>query len=311
MTLGATVLALRVPRLSGEPVDVVLGYTCPAAYQENGGYIGALVGRCANRIAGARCTVDGQELRLTANEGTKQLHGGPDGYSFQLMTAEIVGDSAAAFHYTAPDGENGYPGTLRLTAVYTLTGQGLRIAYHAETDRPTPCNLTNHSYFNLNGGGSVLGHWLWLDAAAYTPIDKDSLPTALSVPAAGTPFDFTEEKPLGRDIGGDDPQLRLAGGYDHNFLLRPRPGLRLAARLTGERSGIVMETWTDQPGVQLYTANFLQTDRRTKTGAPYPPRCAVCLETQQPPDSPNHPEWGDTVLRPGAAYETVTEYRFP
>ena len=310
MTLGATVLALRVPDSSGELRDVVLGYTCPAAYEENSGYIGALVGRYANRIAGARCTVDGKELCLTANEGEKQLHGGPGGYSFQIFTPEILGENAAAFHYTAPDGENGFPGTLRLTATYTLTEQGLRIHYQAECDKPTPCNLTNHSYFNLNGGGSVLDHRLWIDAESFTPVDKDSIPVALTAPAAGTPFDFTEEKPIGQDIGADFAQLHLTGGYDHNFMLRPQAGLRLAARLTGEQSGIVMETWTDQVGVQLYSANFLHTDGRTKTGAPYQKNCAVCLETQQPPDSPNHPEWGDVILRPGRVYETTTEYRF-
>lgn len=310
MTLGATVLSLRVPDSSGRPVDVVLGWNCPAAYEENGGYLGMLVGRYANRIAGARCVIDGAEFALTPNEGTKQLHGGPAGFSFQIFRPEIIDEGAVIFHYTAPDGENGFPGALRLDAAYTLTEEGLSIRYRAETDRPTLCNLTNHSYFNLNGGGTALGHLLWADADSYTPVDADSIPTALSAPAVGTPFDFTAEKPIGRDIGSDCEQIRLTGGYDHNLVLRPRPGLRLAARLTGEKSGIVMETWTDQPGVQLYTANFLSDDPRTRTGVPYAKRDGVCLETQLPPDSPNHPEWGDCILRPGQIYERTTEYRF-
>ena len=310
MTLGAAVLSLRVPDREGRLVDVVLGWSCPAAYEENGGYLGMLVGRYANRIAGSRCVIDGQEFRLTANEGTKQLHGGPKGFGFQLFQPEIVDESTVRFHHTAPDGENGFPGTLRLTATYTLTEEGLRLHYQAETDKPTLCNLTNHSYFNLNGGGSVLNHRLWVDAEHYTPVDADSIPTALSAPAAHTPFDFTAEKPIGRDIGADCQQLRLTSGYDHNLILRPQPSLRLAARLTGEKSGIVMETYTDQPGLQLYTANFLSDDPRTKTGVPYKKRDAVCLETQLPPDSPNHPEWGDIILRPGDIYERTTEYRF-
>ena len=178
MTLGAAVLSLRVPDREGRPVDVVLGWNCPAAYEENGGYLGMLVGRYANRIAGSRCVIDGQEFRLTANEGTKQLHGGPKGFGFQLFQPEIVDESTVRFHHTAPDGENGFPGTLRLTATYTLTEEGLRLHYQAETDKPTLCNLTNHSYFNLNGGGSVLNHRLWVDAEHYTPVDADSIPTA-------------------------------------------------------------------------------------------------------------------------------------
>ena len=155
-----------------------------------------------------------------------------------------------------------------------------------------------------------MDHRLWVDADAFTPIDADSLPVAASADVAGTPFDFRTEKAVGRDIGQDHEQLRLAGGYDHNFVLLPKPGLRLAARLTGERSGITMECWTEQPGVQVYTANFLETDASTKSGVPYGPRQAVCLETQVPADSPNHPEWRDVVLRPGQVYDYTTEYRF-
>ena len=310
LTYGGAVAALRVPDRTGKPVDVVLGYRTLAGYTDNGCYLGALVGRYANRIGGAKLTIDGVTYPLSANEGTKQLHGGPEGFSFQVFDVAEAAEDHVVLTYTEPDGKNGYPGTLTLTAVYALTDRGLSLHYAAKCDKPTVCNITNHSYFNLNGSGSAMGHRLWVDADAFTPINADSLPTALSAPVEGTPFDFRTEKAVGRDIGADCEQLRLAGGYDHNFVLTPKPGLRLAARLTGDVSGIVMECWTDQPGVQVYTANFLETDDQTKTGAPYGKRQAVCLETQVPADSPSHPEWGDIVLRPGQVYERTTEYRF-
>ena len=310
LTYGGAVAALRVPDRTGEVVDVVLGYPVLSGYEDNGCYLGALVGRYANRLGGATLTIDGVTYPLSANEGTKQLHGGPEGFSFQVFTVAEAAEDHVVLTYTEPDGKNGYPGTLTLTAVYTLTDRGLSLQYTAVCDKPTVCNITNHSYFNLNGSGSAMGHRLWVDADAFTPIDADSLPTALSAPVEGTPFDFRAEKTVGRDIGVDHEQLRLAGGYDHNFVLTPKPGLRLAARLTGDVSGIVMECWTDQPGVQIYTANFLETDSQTKSGAPYGRRQAVCLETQAPPDSPNHPAWGDVILRPGQVYDRATEYRF-
>ena len=310
MTLGATVLALRVPDGHGVLRDVVLGYTSPAAYEENEGYLGALVGRYANRIAGARFVIDGTEFPLAANEGSKQLHGGPGGWSFQLFSAEKTGESEVTFRYTAPDGENGYPGRLELAAVYELTDEGLCLCYEAACDKATYCNITNHSYFNLNGGGDVLGHLLWIDADSYTPVDGESIPVAKAWPVEGTVFDFREEKPVGRDLEADEEQLRLTGGYDHNFVLREKEGLRQAARLRSEESGITMEMWTDKPGVQVYSGNYLATTADTKGGMPYQKREGICLETQFPPDSPNHPEWGDILLRPGKRYRYTTEYRF-
>ena len=310
ITYGATVVALRVPDRSGTPVDVVLGYSCLSGYEDNGGYLGAMVGRCANRIAGASFTIDGVRYALEANEGSKQLHGGPHGYSSCVFKGEITGESAVTMSYVEPDGANGYPGTMEVSVTYRLTENGLSIQYRASCDKPTYCNLTNHSYFNLNGGGNCLGHLLWIKADSFTPIDAQSIPVSLSTPVAGTPFDFTVEKPLGQDISADDPQIALVGGYDHNFLLGNSEDVRCVARLTGEKSGIVMETWTCQSGVQLYTSNGLVTDGQTKGGSPYGKWEAVCLETQLPPDSPNHPEWGDVVLRPGQIYESTTEYRF-
>ena len=310
ITFGGAVTALRAPDQEGRLVDVVLGYDSVAGYERNGGYVGALVGRYANRIAGASCLIDGERVDLEANEGPKQLHGGPRGFSHRVLSGEITGDSQVTFTYTAADGEGGFPGTLALKATYTLTENALRLRYQAESDKATYCNITNHSYFNLNGGGDAMGHRLWLAAHRYTPVWEDSIPLCMAEDVAGTPFDFTIEKAVGRDIEADCVQLKNTGGYDHNFVLDPAQGLRLAARLTGERSGITMETWTEKPGVQLYTANFLETDGQTKTGVPYGRRQAVCLETQFFPDSPNHPEWGDILLRPGKRYDYTTEYRF-
>ncbi len=310
ITYGGAVRALRVPDRAGRGVDVVLGYDALAGYEGNSGYLGALVGRYANRIGGAKCVIDGETVPLEPSEGRNQLHGGVKGFSYRVFDWEAVGESAVALTYTAADGEGGFPGRLRLRATYALTGRGLSLRYEAVSDRPTYCNITNHSYFNLNGGGDAMGHRLWLAARRFTPVDREGIPIAMARPVEGTPFDFTAEKPLGRDAGAEDEQLKNTGGYDHNFVLDPAQGLRLAARLTGEKSGIAMEAWTTKPGVQLYTANFLSPGGPAKSGAAYGPRQAVCLETQFFPDSPNHPEWGDVLLRPGRRYDHTTEYRF-
>lgn len=309
ITYGAALRALRVPDGGGGAVDVVLGYDGLSAYEDNGGYVGAVVGRYANRIAAASCLIDGRRIALEPNEGPKQLHGGPAGFSRQIFRPLDAGEDFVTLACTAPDGQGGFPGTLELWVTYTLTGRGLRIRYEAVSDQTTHCNITSHAYFNLNGSGDILGHRLWLASGQYTPVGPDSIPLAMACAAAGTPFDFTVEKPLGRDIGQDDPQLHNVGGYDHNFVLDPAQGLRLAARLTGEKTGIVMETWTEKPGVQLYTGNFLNAPGG-RNGEHYHPRRGVCLETQFFPDSPNHPEWGDILLRPGQRYDYTTEYRF-
>ena len=310
LTFGATVRALRVPDKSGSAVDVVLGYNSVAGYEKNDGYLGALVGRYANRIANARYEIDGKPVLLDANEGKKQLHGGSVGFSHRVFEAEVAGESSVKLRYTAADGEGGHPGQLTLCATYTLTENALILRYEAESDKPTYCNITNHSYFNLNGHGDILSHRLHIAASRFTPVDADSIPVAMAVPAANTAFDFTTEKPVGRDLFADEEQLRLTHGYDHNFVLDAPQGLRYAARLTGEESGIVMETWTEKPGVQLYCGNFLDTNADTKTGTPYGKHDALCLETQFFPDSPNHGEWGDILLRPGQHYDYTTEYRF-
>ncbi len=308
LTLGACLRALQVPDRNRELVDVVLGYDSVSGYEDNNGYLGAVVGRYANRIAGARCVIEGKTVPLTPNEGPKQLHGGPAGFDKQVFAVRQTGESAVTLTHTSPDGTNGFPGTLTAEVTYALTGSALKLRFEAVSTLPTYCNLTNHSYFNLNGGGDATRHRLWLAASRYTPVGPDSIPTAMARPVAGSPFDFTAEKTIGRDLCAGDQQLRNVGGYDHNFVLDPAQGLRRAARLTGDRSGIVLEVWTDKPGLHLYTANSL--NARGKRSASYRPRHAVCLETQFFPDSPNHPEWGDILLRPGRRYDFTTEFRF-
>ena len=204
ITYGAALAALRVPDKNGQMVDVVLGYRSVAGYEENGGHLGATIGRYANRIAGASFAIDGVTYPLVANEGTKQLHGGPGGYTRQLFRGEPTGESQVTFSFHDPDGANGYPGTVDMSVTYTLTEAGLRLSYRAETDKPTYCNFTNHSYFNLNGGGTAMDHLLWIKADAITPVDAQSIPVAQAMPVAGTAFDFREEKPVGRDIEADE-----------------------------------------------------------------------------------------------------------
>ena len=308
ITFGAAVRTLTVPGRGGA-VDVVLGYDTLAEYEENGGFFGAVVGRYANRIAGGRFALNGREYTLARNDGPNHLHGGPEGFDKKVWQVRAQTRSSVSLSLFSPDGEEGYPGNLEVTVTYTLRGQGLEIAYRARSSRTTLCNLTNHAYFNLNGSGDILGHRLWLASGQFTPVGPDSIPLAMARSAAGTPFDFTSEKPVGRDIGADDEQLRNVGGYDHNYVLDPAQGLRRCARLTGEQSGIAMEVWTEKPGVQLYSGNFLET-ADAKGGGVYRPRQGLCLETQFFPDSPNHPAWGDILLRPGRRYDYITEYRF-
>ena len=308
ITDGAALRALRVPDKNGGTVDVVLGYDAPALYEDNGGYVGAVVGRYANRIGGASCLIGDRRFDLVPNEGPNQLHGGPEGFDRQVFSVLDGGEDFVTLAYTSPDGQGGFPGKLELWVTYALTGQGLSIRYEAVTDRTTHCNVTNHAYFNLNGSGDILLHRLWLAAHQFTPVGPDSIPLDMARSVAGTPFDFTEEKPIGQDIGADDEQLYNVGGYDHNFVLDPGQGMRLAARLTGDVSGIVMEVWTEKPGVQFYSGNVLSA--KGGKGGDYTPRRGLCLETQFFPDSPNHPQWGDILLRPGRRYDYTTEYRF-
>lgn len=316
ITYGAAITHLLVPDGMGRPVDVVLGYDTLAGYEQGTCYFGALVGRNANRVADARVRIDGTEYVLTANEGPKQHHGGFVGFDKRVFEAQPLGEWGVRFTYTSSDGEEGWPGEVRVQADYTLGEQGeVRLHYQASTTRPTLVNLTNHSYFNLAGhdagAPALLAHQARLDADAFTPTGPDSLPTGEVRAVAGTPFDFTRPKPLGQDIGMPDTQLLQARGYDHNFVLRrPGPGLACCAQFESPLSGIGMRVYTTLPGMQMYTGNYLGPEPRGKGGAAYEPMGAVALETQFLPDSLHHPAFGDTVLRPGGRYDHTTVYQF-
>ena len=310
ISYGAALTALEAPCGDGW-LDVALGYDSLDGYVRGGGYLGATPGRCANRIARGRFTLDGREYVLPANDGENHLHGGPEGFSRRVWEAEELPDGVK-FSYVSPDGEEGYPGTVRAEVSYVLKGRALCILYRAVTDAPTPVNLTNHTYFNLNGAGSgsAMGHELQIFAQNYTPVLAGSIPTGEIAPVAGTPMDFREMRPIGEaDLGFE--QLALGGGYDHNYMIDGEHGtLRRAALLRADRSGLVMEVLTTSPAMQFYAANGLGGGPTGKGGAVYQNHDAVCLETQFPPDAVNHPNFPQCVLRPGEVWTAETVYRF-
>jgi aldose 1-epimerase len=308
---GGIITELHAPDKKGKPGDVVLGFDNLEQYLGNHPYFGTIVGRYANRIAKGRFTLDGKTYSLAINNGPNHLHGGLKGFdkvAWKAAPVESKDGVALKLSYTSPDGQENYPGTLRVTVIYTLTNKNdVRIDYEAETDQATPINLTNHSYFNLAGSGDVFGHELMVNAKNFTPSDDTLIPTGEIKSVKGTPLDFTESKSIGRDIGKllDQPHR----GYDHNFVLDNGGKLELAARAFEPKSGRVMEVLTDQPGVQLYTGNFLE-DTRGKGGSVYGRNGGFCLETQHYPDSVNHPNFPSAILRPGEKYRTTTIYRF-
>ena len=312
---GGIVTELHVPDKNGQLADVVLGFDDLAGYLGPQPYFGALCGRYANRIAKGKFTLDGKTYSLAINNGPNALHGGLKGFDkvvWHATPGESKDGATLKLEYTSADGEEGYPGKLKVTVVYTFTEKNdLRIDYTATTDKATIINLTNHSYFNLAGAGSgdVFGHELMLTAKNFTPTDDTLIPTGEIKSVKGTPFDFTSTKPIGKDIAQLYSQPHK--GYDHNFVLDSQnKSLALCARVTEPKSGRIMEVLTTEPGVQLYTANFL-TDTRGKTGKTYKQYGAFCLETQHYPDSVNHPNFPSVVLQPGAEYRTTTIYRFP
>jgi len=311
---GGILTEMHVPDRRGESRDVVLGFDTLAPYLGRHPYFGALVGRYANRIAGARFALDGRTYTLAANQGpdfVHHLHGGPAGFDkkvWEAEAAETADGPALKLRLVSPDGDEGYPGTLTIEAVYTLGGDVLDLAFSATTDRPTVVNLVNHTYWNLAGhdAGDILGHTLRLEADAYTPTDAADIPTGDIVPVAGTPYDFRQEKAIGRDAA----RTAKRGGYDSNFVLNGKAGeLRGAAVLTDPASGRRMEVRTTAPGVQLYTA-FKLDGLAGKGGARYRPSAGLCLETQHFPDSPNRPHFPSTVLRPGETYMHRLVWRF-
>lgn len=312
ITFGGTLRVLTVPGRGGA-VDVVLGYDALEQYEREDGYLGALVGRYANRIAGGRFTLNGKEYALAVNNGPNHLHGGTVGYSHRVWTVEEADVEKAVLTLDSPDGEEGYPGRLRVKVTYALEKNALSIRYEAVSDRDTVCNLTNHSYFNLSGQGSgtVLDQEIQLFSSAYTPTDSTGIPLGTMESVEGTPMDLRSPTPIGARIGESFPQLEQCGGYDHNFVVDGRPGVvRPAATARSVATGVVMGVETDSPGIQFYTANFLQEGRKGKQGAVYGRRHGFCLETQYYPDTPNQPAFPTAVLKAGERYDHTTRFRF-
>jgi aldose 1-epimerase len=316
-TYGGTVVSLTMPDRAGKFDDVVLGFDDIAGFEKTTTYMGALIGRYGNRIAKGRFILNGKEYTLATNNGENHLHGGVRGFDKVVWKARPLaarGGQALELTYVSKDGEEGYPGNLTVRAVYTLTDANeLKIEYHATTDTDTVVNLTNHNYYNLagQGNGDILGHLLTVNASRFTPTDAGAIPTGELRPVRGTPFDFTRPTAIGARINQDEEQLKLGKGYDHNFVLNGRAGtLRLAGRVTEPTTGRVMEVRTTEPGMQLYTGNYLDGSDIGKGGKPYRQRYGFCLETQHYPDSPNRPEFPSTVLRRGARFRSTTVYKF-
>lgn len=314
LTYGGALRALRVPDRTGNSVDVLLGFDSIEDYIRQDKYIGALVGRFANRIGGARFSLEGTGYSLAANDGPNHLHGGLLGFDKQIWTAEEAEAGMLTLSLLSPDGQEGYPGNLRVRVTYILSEEGLTLRYHAETDKTTLCSLTNHAYFNLSGHGSgpITNQTIQILADAYTPADPGSIPTGAVESVADTPMDLRSPSVIGAQIDSPFPQLRQAGGYDHNWVLRGDCGgtPRLFARASSAATGITMEAMTTLPGVQFYSGNFLEGCPAGKGGAPYGKRWGFCLETQFFPDSPNKPQFPSCILYPGAVWENTTAYLF-
>ena len=315
---GGAIVSVMAPDKSGKLGDVVLGYDTLDGYVTDKNYFGALIGRYGNRIGNAQFKIDGTTYTLAKNNGENSLHGGVKGFNKALWDAKDIsrgGEPALELKYTSKDGEEGFPGNLSVTVVYTLTSKNeLKIDYSATTDKKTVVNLTNHSYFNLSGPGSgdILKSVLRVDADKFTPVDSGLIPTGELKSVEGTPFDFRKPTEIGARIDADDDQLKLGKGYDHNFVLNKEKMDRLsfAARVEDSATGRVLEVWTTEPGVQFYTANFLDGSVHGKGGIAYGMRTAFCLETQHFPDSPNKPSFPSVLLSPGQKYHTTTVYKF-
>ncbi|HUB62169.1 MAG TPA: aldose epimerase family protein [Puia sp.] len=319
---GARLVSLIVPDKNGTPTDVVLGYDSIGKYLHRPDtYFGAIVGRYGNRIGHARFKLNGKEYTLYKNNGPNTLHGGKKGFDAVVWNARKLDTTTLRLTYISKDGEEGYPGNLQVTVTYLLDSNGLRINYEATTDKPTVLNLTNHSYFNLNGQGTgtIGNHTLQLNANYYTPVDSTLIPTGKIESVTGTPFDFTKPTAIGARINDSaNRQIKFGHGYDHNFVLNtvklgPPEGYEEhgpAAIATGDLSGIVMSVYTDQPGIQFYSGNFLNGTNPLKGGKTDGYRTAFCLETQHFPNSPNEPSFPSTVLKPGEKYSTWTYFKF-
>jgi aldose 1-epimerase len=312
-TYGGVVVSLKAPDRNGKTADVVLGFDDLDGYVTNfntpaNAFFGAIIGRYANRIAHGGFMLDGQKYSLPQNDGQNTLHSGTHGFNNVVWKAKPVANGVE-LTYLSKDGESGFPGNLSATVRYTLVKGDLRIEYSATTDKDTVVNLTNHSYFNLAGQGDILKNEVTLHASRFTPVDAALIPTGELKPVEGTPFDFRKATAVGARIGADDAQLHLGHGYDHNWVLDSGGGkLVEAAEVYEPGSGRVLKVLTDQPGIQFYTGNFLNGTIKGKGGKPDELRSALCLETQHFPDSPNHPDFPTTELKPGERYHTVTVY---
>jgi aldose 1-epimerase len=312
---GGIITALRTPDRGGTLDDIVLGFETLDGYLKDHPFFGAIIGRYGNRIGKGQFTLDGKTYKLATNNGPNHLHGGNKGFDKQLWRAEpLRGANGVRFTRVSPDGEEGYPGTLMTEVTYTLTDANeLVVDYRASTNKPTPVNLTQHSYFNLAGqaSGDILGHQLMLNADRYTPVDETLIPTGELTPVEGTPFDFRKPTVIGARIDADHPQLKAGKGYDHNWVLnRKGSGQQLAARVVEPKSGRTLEITTEEPGIQFYAGNFLDGSLKGKRGVVYAHRTGFCLETQHYPDSPNQPGFPTTTLRPGRDYRTRTVFTF-
>jgi aldose 1-epimerase len=318
LTYGGTIQSITVPDKDGNAGNVALGFDNLDDYVARSPYFGCITGRYANRIARGRFTLDGQEYELAINNDPNTLHGGEVGFDKRIWTVESADAQSISLTYTSPDGEEGYPGTLDVTVTYTVTDANeLRIDYLATTDATTVLNLTNHSYFNLagEGSGTIFDHELMLNAPEFTPVDETLIPTGELAPVAGTPFDFTTAKPIGQDIrDSSDEQILIGRGYDHNFVIDrsdvAEGELAMVAQVTEPESGRMMEVHSTEPGVQLYTGNFLDGTFAGTSGMVYRQSDAFCLETQHFPDSPNQPDFPSTVLEPGDEFTSTTVYTF-
>ena len=308
---GGIIVAVKVPDRFGNLADVVLGHDALEGYLNRSRYFGALIGRYANRIGRGRFPLNGVEYHLATNNGKNHLHGGNKGFDKVIWTATEINDGIE-LSYASRDGEQGYPGNVKVRVRYVLTARNeLRIEYAAEADRDTIINLTNHSYFNLAGTGTILDHQVQINADAFTPVDEALIPTGEISAVNGTPMDFTSAIAIGSRIDNDYEQLRHAGGYDHNFVLRSgNEEFRTAAKVYEPNTGRMLEVLTTQPGMQFYSGNFLDGSIVGKQGRVYLKHSGCCLEPQHFPDSPNHPNFPSTVLRPGEQYRHATVFKF-
>jgi aldose 1-epimerase len=316
MTYGCIITSLKVPDRTGKLADVVLGYDTLDGYLKDSPYFGAVVGRYGNRIAKGQFTLNGKTYKLAINNSPNHLHGGNKGFDKVVWKAAWKNGAQGVgviFSRTSPDGEEGYPGNLQATVTYTLTDKNeLVVEYRATTDKATPVNLTQHSYFNLAADdGDILGHQLTIDADRYTPVDDTLIPTGELATVAGTSFDFRKATAIGARIDADNGQLKNGKGYDHNWVLsRTGSGLQHAVRVVEPKTGRTLDIATTEPGVQFYSGNFLDGSIKGKGGRVYKRRSGFCLETQHYPDSPNHPNFPSTILQPGQAYSSKTVFTF-